>query len=262
MRPIVSAVLIALALPLAALADTPSHIGAIHAGKPVPAYVTAAVNDPARQADVAKDDHRKIAAVMTFTEVKPGQKVLELIPGSGYFTRVFSAIVGPRGHVYVLWPNEYSKEDADDTAASSKLAADPHYANVSVLTQPAAQLSSPAAVDLVFTSQNYHDYPDAFMGKVDPLALDKQVFAALKPGGVYVVIDHVAEAGSGLRDTDTLHRIDPAIVKQQVLAAGFVLDGESDALHNPADPHTVKVFDPSIRGHTDQFMFRFRKPAK
>jgi predicted methyltransferase len=131
-----------------------------------------------------------------------------------------------------------------------------------VLTQPAAKLSAPQPVDLVFTSQNYHDYPDAFMGKVDPAVLDKQVFDVLKPGGLYVVIDHVADAGSGMRDTDTLHRIDPAIVKKQVEAAGFVFDGESDALRNPMDTHTLKVFDKSIRGHTDQFIYRFRKPAR
>jgi predicted methyltransferase len=100
------------------------------------------------------------------------------------------------------------------------------------------------------------------MGKVDPLALDRQAFAALKPGGLFVVIDHVAPAGSGMVDTGTLHRIDPAIVKQQVQAAGFVFDGESNALRNPADPHTAKVFDKSIRGHTDQFIYRFRKPAQ
>lgn len=199
---------------------------------------------------------------MTFAEVRPGQKVLELIPGSGYFTRVFSAIVGPTGHVYALWPNEYAKEDAGDVAGSRKLAADPHYANVSVLTQPADQLSSPEPVDVVFTSQNYHDYPDKFMGHVDPAVLNKEVFAALKPGGLWVIIDHVASAGSGMADTDTLHRIDPAIVKQQVGAAGFVFAGASNALRNPNDPHTIKVFDKSIRGHTDQFMYRFRKPAK
>ena len=262
MRPIVSAVLLALALPLAAVAAAPPQAGAMHAMTKVPAYVSAAVNDPARQADAGKDAQRKVAAVMSFAQVKPGQKVLELIPGSGYFTRVFSAIVGPSGHVFALWPNEYDKVSQPDSAQLRTLATQPHYANISVLTEPAANLTVPASVDLVFTSQNYHDYPDAFMGKVDPNVLDKQVFAALKPGGVYVVIDHVAEAGSGLRDTDTLHRIDPAIVKQEVLAAGFVLDGESDVLRNPADTHTVKVFDPSIRGHTDQFMLRFRKPAK
>jgi predicted methyltransferase len=114
----------------------------------------------------------------------------------------------------------------------------------------------------VFTSQNYHDYPDKFMGKIDPSVLNKQVFDALKPGGLWVIIDHVAPAGSGMADTDTLHRIDPAIVKQQVEAAGFVFDGESNALRNPNDTHTIKVFDKSIRGHTDQFIYRFRKPAK
>jgi predicted methyltransferase len=257
MRKTVLAVLLALALPSIALAQSSNlHSGAITA------VVQKAVNDPARAADKSNDARRKVTLVMTFAEVKPGQKVLELIPGSGYFTRVFSAIVGTQGHVYAVWPNQYAKEDADDVAGSQKLATDPHYANVSVLTQPADQLSSPVPVDLVFTSQNYHDYPDKFMGKVDPAVLNKQVFAALKPGGLWVIIDHVAPAGSGMSDTDTLHRIDPAIVKQQVEAAGFVFDGESNALRNPKDPHDIKVFDKSIRGHTDQFIYRFRKPAK
>jgi predicted methyltransferase len=115
-------------------------------------------------------------------------------------------------------------------------------------------------VDVAFTVQNYHDYPDKFMGPTDPAILDKDVFAALKPGGTYIVIDHVAEAGSGLRDTDTLHRIDPALVKRQVEAAGFEYVDESDVLRNPADDHTLKVFDPTVRGHTDQFAYKFRKP--
>ena len=256
MRQTVLAVLLALALPAVALAQVSNpHGGAITA------TVQKGVNDPARAADKSNDARRKVAQVMAFAEVKPGLKVVELIPGSGYFTRVFSAIVGSQGHVYTVWPNEYAKEDADDVAGSQKLAADPHYANVSVLTQPANQLSAPEPVDLVFTSQNYHDYPDKFMGKVDPAVLNKQVFDALKPGGLWVIIDHVAPAGSGMADTDTLHRIDPVIVKKQVEAAGFVFDGESNALRNPADPHTIKVFDKSIRGHTDQFIYRFRKPA-
>jgi predicted methyltransferase len=256
MRQTVLAVLLALALPTVALAQ----VSNLHGGA-ITAAVQKGVNDPARAADKSNDARRKVAQVMAFAEVKPGQKVVELIPGSGYFTRVFSAIVGSQGHVYTVWPNEYAKEDADDVAGSQKLAADPHYANVSVLTQPANQLSAPEPVDLVFTSQNYHDYPDKFMGKVDPAVLNKQVFDALKPGGLWVIIDHVAPAGSGMADTDTLHRIDPAIVKKQVEAAGFVFDGESNALRNPADPHTIKVFDKSIRGHTDQFIYRFRKPA-
>lgn len=255
MRSTLLALLIAATLPGAALAQS-APAAAIHAD------VAHAVSDPARKADSANDDRRKVAAIMQFARVRPGQSVLELIPGGGYFTRVFSAIVGPKGHVYTIWPNEYVKEDADDLAAVKKFATEPHYANVSVLEQPASQLSSPAPVDLVFTSQNYHDYPDKFMGSVDPAVLNKQVFDALKPGGVFVIIDHVAPAGSGMQDTDTLHRIDPAIVKKQVEAAGFVFDGESDVLRNPADTHTIKVFDKSIRGHTDQFIYRFRKPAK
>lgn len=254
MRTTVLAALIALVLPAAVLAQS-------SAPSAPSSYVTAAVGDPARKDDVANDARRKVADLMTFAEVKPGQKVLELIPGSGYFTRVFSAIVGQAGHVYVVWPNEYAKESESDVASSKALVAQPHYANVSVLTQPANQLSVPQPVDVVFTSQNYHDYPDKFMGKVDPAVLNKQVFAALKPGGLYVVVDHVAETGSGLRDTDTLHRIDPAIVKKEVEAAGFVFDGESSVLRNSADPHNIKVFDKSIRGHTDQFVYRFRKPG-
>lgn len=257
MRPTVLAVLLAAALPAAALAHAAnSHETAVSAA------VQKAVNDPARHADRSEDARRKIGAVMMFAEVKPGQKVLELVPGSGYWTRVFSAIVGPHGHVYTVWPGEMAKYSDKSLAEWQKLVATPHYANVSLLQQPAAQLSAPESVDLVFTAQNYHDYHDSFMGPVDMAGFDKQVYDALKPGGLFVVIDHAAPAGSGLADTDTLHRIDPAVVKQEVEAAGFVFDGESDALRNPADAHDLKVFDKSIRGHTDQFIYRFRKPAK
>jgi predicted methyltransferase len=130
-----------------------------------------------------------------------------------------------------------------------------------VLRQPAAVFSTPAPVDMVFTSQNYHDYPDKFMGRIDPLSLDRQVYRALKPGGVFLIIDHVAQAGSGMRDTDTLHRIDPAIVKRQLAVVGFRFVGESEALRNPTDDHAKAVFESSIRGHTDQFIYKFRKPG-
>lgn len=216
------------------------------------------MNDPARGADRNDDARRRMAAIMVFTEVKPGQKVLELVPGSGYWTRVFSGIVGQQGHVYTIWPNEMMSYLEKNFAKWSKLAATPHYANVSVSEQPVSQLAVPLKVDLAFTVQNYHD----LMDPAGVAKFDKQVYDALKPGGVFVIVDHVAPAGSGLADTDTLHRIDPAIVKKEVEAAGFVFDGESGVLRNPADPHTTKVFDPSIRGHTDQFIYRFRKPAK
>jgi predicted methyltransferase len=108
---------------------------------------------------------------------------------------------------------------------------------------------------------NYHDMHDSFFGPADLSKVNKAIFDALKPGGIYFVMDHAAASGSGLRDTETLHRIDPAVVKKEVTAAGFVLEAESDALRNPADNHTAKVFDPAIRGKTDKFLFRFRKPA-
>jgi predicted methyltransferase len=220
----------------------------------IPDYVAKAVADPARAADRAIDGRRKVAEVVTFSEAKPGDKVLELIPGSGYFTRVFSKVVGPQGRVYAVWPNEYD-ESSDKVQA---IAAE--YGNVELLKQPAAKLTAPEPVDVVFTSQNYHDYPDKFMGPTDPAVLNAAVFAALKPGGVYIVVDHAAEAGSGMRDTETLHRIDEAVVKQQVLAAGFQYVGESDVLRNPSDDHKRNVFDRAIRGHTDQFAYKFRKP--
>ena len=256
MRLVIPAVLLALA-PFAVAIAAPKE-----AKSATPAYVTAALHDPARKDDAAKDDQRQLAQVMTFTKVKPGQKVLELIPGSGYWTRAFSAVVGPKGHVYTVWPKEMDKYAAKSLANWQELVKKPPYTNVSLLEQPAATLSAPEPVDLVFTSQNYHDYHDKFMGPADLAEFGKQVLAALKPGGVFVVIDHTARAGSGIEDTDTLHRIDPEVVKKEMTAAGFVFDASSDALHNPADPLTAKVFDASIRGHTDQFIYRFRKPAK
>ncbi|HEX3810291.1 MAG TPA: hypothetical protein VHW02_11405 [Rhizomicrobium sp.] len=224
-------------------------------------YVSAAVADPARGNDTAADARRHPAELAAFAQVRPGDTVVDLIPGGGYFTRVFSKIVGPNGHVYAVWPNEYAHEDADDLAATRALAAQPEFSNVTIVEQPAAAFAIPAKADVIWTSQNYHDYPDKFMGPTDPAILNKAVFDALKPGGVFIVVDHAAQAGSALRDTDTLHRIDPATVKAQVTAAGFVFDGESQVLRNPADDHTIIVFDKKIRGHTDQFAYRFRKPA-
>jgi predicted methyltransferase len=136
------------------------------------------------------------------------------------------------------------------------------YGNVDLLMQPAAKLTAPQPVDVVFTSQNYHDYPDKFMGPTDLKVLNAAVLAALKPGGVYIIVDHSAELGSGLRDTDTVHRIDETAVKQQVVAAGFEYVGESDVLRNKSDDRKTNVFNPAIRGRTDQFVYKFRKPLK
>ncbi|THD82005.1 MAG: methyltransferase [Phenylobacterium sp.] len=252
MKMFAGALLAGLALGAAAYAAAPA----------VKPYLAAALADPARGDMTAVDARRHTAELMAFSGVRPGDKVVDLIPGSGLFTRVFAKVAGPKGHVYMVWPDQYAQEAASDVVASDTLAKDRAYGNISVLRQPAAAFATPEKVDLVFTAQNYHDYPDKFMGKVDPVAFDKQVYEALKPGGVFLVIDHAADAGSGMRDTDTLHRIDPAIVKQQVTSVGFVYEGASGVLRNPADDHKKVVFDKTIRGKTDQFVFKFRKPKK
>ena len=125
---------------------------------------------------------------------------------------------------------------------------------------PISKPELPSNLDAVFIRQNYHDLHVNFMGPADVAAFNKMVFAALKPGGVYVILDHAATPGSGLKDTNTLHRIDIAAVKSEVQAAGFKLEAESNILANPADDHTKMVLDKSIQGKTDQFLLKFRKP--
>jgi predicted methyltransferase len=250
-RPLALALLAATLTVGAASADTPSRI---------PPQIITAAAEPAREADRELDAARHGPAIAAFAGVRSGARVIDLIPGGGYWTRLFSLIVGPNGHIYGVWPAPYAAEDTDGVKAYAATVANPAFANVSVSTQPATEIKAPEKVDLVFTAQNYHDYPDKFMGKVDPAVLNKAVFDALKPGGIYLIIDHSAAAGSGMRDTDTLHRIDAAIVRKQVTAAGFTFIGESKLLANPQDDHTKLVFDKSIRGHTDQFIYKFRKP--
>jgi predicted methyltransferase len=140
------------------------------------------------------------------------------------------------------------------------LAKDPHYPNITVLTMAALDTDPPGVpqVDLVWTSDNYHDLHNG--PTADIAAFNKHVFSVLKHGGVFVVIDHAAAAGHGTSDTSTLHRIDPEAVKTEVEAAGFKLAGSSDAAHNADDPHTAAVRDGSIRGHVDQFALKFVKP--
>ena len=224
----------------------------------VPSNIAAAVANPNRpQADRDRDAARKPAEVLAFAGVKPGERVLELIPGGGYYTRVLSGAVGPKGHVTEGLPNLTGA--ADVAQKSNGVAADPNFSNVSEAKFTVDDLAKLGPVDLVWTSQNYHDLHLARF-KLDVVAFDKAVFAALKPGGVFFIEDHAAKDGSGLDAPDKLHRIDEAVVKQEVASAGFKLVGESDILRNPADDRTLLVFTPAIRGHTDQFLLKFQKP--
>jgi predicted methyltransferase len=224
--------------------------------------VAAAMADSTRPAtDSARDADRKPAETLTFAGVKPGDKVADYAAGGGYFTRLFSDVVGPTGHVYALVPSSlfvYPNIVKGIGETQSWAVAHP---NVTVTFASALEaLRLPEQLDVFWISQNYHDLHDKFMGPVDIAAFNKAVYAALKPGGVYIVLDHVAAKGSPADVTDTLHRIEPSTVRREVEATGFKFDGESSILANPADPHTTSVFDPSIRGRTDQFIFRFRKP--
>lgn len=203
----------------------------------------------------ALDPAWKVPEVIAFIGVKKGDKVADIV--GGRLTGSLAEAVGPSGKVYAVETAEVVKAHPQALEMMKALAA--KSPNVIVSADPVAS-PLPSGLDVVFIRQNYHDLYDKFMGPADVPAFNKAVFAALKPGGAYVVLDHVAEAGSGLSATDTLHRIDPERVKADILAAGFKLDGASAILANKSDDHTKNVFDPSIRNHTDQFLYKFRKP--
>ena len=221
-----------------------------------------ALADPARkEARDAADARRKPGPLIALAGVKPGDKVLDLIPGTGYWTRIFSKTVGPEGKVYAVWPQAYARMAMGNVQTLRQLSADKYYGNIVTEVQPTTTLTAPEQLDVVWTSQNFHDYPDEFMGKGDPSALAKDALKLLKPGGTFMVIDHRAKPGRGLADTDTLHRVDPVTVRQIAEAAGFRFAGESKVLENPDDPLDIPVFDKPIRGNTSQFAYKFVKPA-
>lgn len=234
-----------------------------------PAYVSAAVADPARPpADTKRDSDRKPAELIAFAGIKPGDKVADLLPGGGYFTRIFSKIVGPQGHVYAVIPDSLAQGAPKKLDGIKAVIADPAYGNTSLVIRPYDRIGGDAPLDVIWTSDNYHDVYGAVSvfgvagtsGAEETAIMDAAAFKALKPGGVYMVIDHVAKAGSGEQDAKTLHRIDPAVVIAQAKTAGFVLEARSDLLANPGDSHELIIFSPQIRGHTDQFVLKFRKP--
>jgi predicted methyltransferase len=222
-----------------------------------------AVADPRRPPEqVSLDAARKPAQLIAFAQLKRGDRIVDFMSGNAYFTRIMSDVVGDTGHVYAFLPTEQLQNCSPQEVAGTRLLErDPGYANVSVLSDSTPNFRVPQKLDVIWTAQNYHDLHDAFMGPADVAALNRRFFDALRPGGVYVVIDHVADAGSGLRDTESLHRIDPLRMRREIEAAGFVFDAESDVLRNQADDHKSSVFDPSVRGRTDQVVYRFRKPG-
>src|SRR6201996_6301081 len=242
-----------------ALAASAALAAASASAAPSPAVI-AALADPARPPDEkGRDDTRKAAEVVEFAEVKPGDRVADLFPGGGYFTHIFAKVVGPKGEVYGVVRQANKGSDA--------LGANPAFPNIKIAAQPWEDFKPKDKLDVVFNSQFYHDlfnpeYGSSGGGPEGVAKVNKAIFNALKPGGVYVVVDHAGRPGTGYTEMNTLHRIEESVVKEQLTQAGFVLEAESDVLRNPADPKDKIVFDPSIRGKTDQFMLRFRKPKR
>ena len=245
MKLIATAIALALAAPAAAQTVTPA--------------IQQALANPARpEADRARDANRKAGELLAFAGIKPGDKVADFIMGGGYWTKLLAGLVGPEGRVYAYQPAEFIGFRA--AYGTEQDAAVKGLANVTPLRPSLASFSFAEPLDAIMTVQNYHDLhlkiaPPGFAGTVA-----KKMFDSLKPGGVLLVVDHVANADPGFKAPDTLHRIDPGAARKELESAGFVFEGESTLLRNTADPHTANVFTPEIRGKTDQFVHKYRKP--
>jgi predicted methyltransferase len=234
------------------------HESAIPAAD-IPAYITAAIASPDRPAhDREMDAGRKSAQVMAFFGIKPGMKVADLWAGGGYNTEILARIVGPTGKVYSQngpFPEKF-KKNADIWHGRLK---EPGMGNVIEVTKPFGSSEllpvAPGTLDAVFINLDYHDL---FNIGADPNKLNGQVLRALKPGGIYAIVDNSAKTGSGIRDTKTLHRIDEAFVIKQVEHDGFRLAATSNVLRNPKDPRTQPFW--KIDHTQDRFMLKFVKP--
>jgi predicted methyltransferase len=208
-------------------------------------------------------DQPKLSELIRFARVEAGSTVIDVYPGDGDWTRLFSDVVGPEGRVYSFVPAEVAHFRNDPVGLMRTLANEPGRENVEAVSADLvamSQVTQPA--DVLWLHLFYHDLHTALMQTRGTTAADfnRAVYERLKPGGYYVIVDHAAAAGSGASHAPSLHRIDPASVRAEVEAAGFVLDAESTLLANEDDPQSIKVFDPSIKGETDRFAYRFVKP--
>ena len=231
------------------------------AAKAPPPSVAAALADPGRpQTDKDRDAARHPAEIIALAGIKPGSKVADFIMGGGYWTRILSGVVGPQGRVYAYQPAEFIGFRAaygteQDEAVKGR-------ANVVADRQSLATFAvPPASVDAVLTVQNWHDLHLKPMPAGLGPKIAAELFKALKPGGVLLVVDHVGLNTAGaFADADTLHRGDPAATRKEIEAAGFRFASESKLYAQSADPKTALVFNPAIRGKTDQFIYKFVKP--
>lgn len=220
----------------------------------------AAVADPARaDANRKMDDGRKPLEVLAFAGFKPGEVVADWGAGGGYYSEMIADVVGPKGRVYAVSSPTLFKQEAWDPLLKA------HPNVMPLLASAQAQWLAPGSVDAIFAHLEYHDLyfvSEKFHHpKLDVPAVLANWYAAVRPGGEVIVVDHVALPGDPWENTNKYHRIDPEQVKRDLTAVGFVLEGESDVLHRNDDPHDVLVFDPSVRGKTDRFILKFKKPG-
>ena len=208
-------------------------------------------------------DQSKLSKLIRFARIEAGSTVIDVYPGDGDWTRLFSDIVGPQGRVFSFVPTEVADFKDDPVGRMQTLAKEPGRENVETVSANLVEMpevTQPA--DVLWLHLFYHDLHTALIQKKGATAADfnRAVYERLKPGGSYVIVDHAAAAGTGTNDAQSLHRIDPASVRAEVEAAGFVLDAKSTVLAKKDDPHSLKVFDPAIKGETDRFAYRFVKP--
>lgn len=237
---------------------------AFASAQPVTAQMKAAVADSARpEADTARDANRKPAEMLAFAGITPGKVVVDMLPGGGYFTRIFAKAVEPGGRVYAYFSNHNDEalkkqgRDPDNLMPDLKKT----YKNLGVIHGPLSQFVTPQPVDVVWTSLNYHDLHNKNFN-VDVNEVNKAVFKSLKPGGLYVILDHAAADNAPDDVTSSLHRIKKSAVVKEVESAGFKLLAEGDALYFPGDDGSKRVFENDIRGKTNQFMLKFQKPRR
>lgn len=259
LRPVAATMILSVAASLAlagqAAPAAPPKPYDIPAG--VPAYIVNAVKSPERTpAMTARDADRKPAELLALSGVKPGDKVVEFAGFGQYFTTMLASIVGERGSVHVI---DLPYTEARAGAASRDFVAKHPNTRYEVVDYNAVTL--PENVDIVFNVLYYHDLPIQ-NPPIDTAALNAKIFRALKPGGIFFVVDHNARPGSGMADASTLHRIDPEVIRKEVKAAGFELVEDSKLLANPEDDHSWGPFTAGRRGTTDQAVLKFRKPAR
>jgi predicted methyltransferase len=204
----------------------------------------------------------KISELIRFARVDTGSVVIDVYPGEGDWTRQFSDVVGREGQVYSFVPGEVANFDNDPVGRMRQLSREPGRENVAAVSADlVAMPEATQQADVVWVHLFYHDLHTALMQAKGATAdgFNSAVHERLRPGGFYVIVDHAAAVGTGASEAPSLHRIEPAFVREQVEAAGFVFDEESAVLANQHDPHSIKVFDPSIKGQTDRFAYRFVK---